>query len=83
MYDSVKNQYEKDINKLIKKIDNGKKIGFICNIDNDNYEMLFYPADNGWKDIYSYGRISYQFNKNKELLKVKVFYHANNKNQVS
>lgn len=70
--------WDKYVNKVVKKIDNNNKIGFICNIDNDNYEMLFYPANNGWKDIYSFGRISYQFNKEKELLKVKVYFQSNN-----
>ena len=36
--------------------------------------MLFYPADKLKSGIYSYGAIRYKFNKNKKLLKVKVYY---------
>ena len=66
------------INKNI-LIDPINKIRFVCNIDNDKYEMRFYVEGQNNKDVYSFGRIDYQFDADKKLLKAKVYFHkANN-----
>ena len=70
--------WDKFTKKINHKIDNNNRIGFICKIVNNNYEMHFYSEENVWNNIYSHGSISYKFNKNKELLKVKVYYQRNN-----
>lgn len=70
--------WNKFVNKIHKKIDGDNKVGFICKIENGCYELLFYIANDGWDDFYSCGRMSYMFNKDKELLKVKVYFQKNN-----
>jgi hypothetical protein len=71
--------YEKNWDKFANKItnyeDRGNKIGLICKIDKENYEMLFFNAYKGWNYFNTYGRILYLFNKDKELLKVRVYFH--------
>ncbi|MBN2545105.1 MAG: hypothetical protein JXB50_04850 [Spirochaetes bacterium] len=63
-------------NIVIKKIDRGKRFFIITKIDQGNYEILFFaPESNDYTEKYSYGAFSYQFNPEKELLKVKVYYH--------
>ncbi len=76
---------EKDWDKYINKntkIDNVNKIGFLINIDNNNYEIRFYVASDDWKNIYSFGRFDYQFDLDKVLLKVKVYFQKENNSYI-
>jgi len=55
-------------NKVIKKIDRGKKFFIITKMDQGNYEILFFaPESNDYTEKYSYGAFSYQFNADKEF----------------
>src|SRR4030042_6688268 len=77
--------YEKDWDKFINKnvkIDNINKIGFFINLDNGRYEIRFFLASDDWKNIYSYGRFDYQFDIDKELLKVKVYLQKDNNSYI-
>ncbi len=62
--------------KVIKKIDRGSRFFIIIKKDHGNYEILiFAPESNDLTEKYSYGAFSYQFSAERELLKVKVYYH--------
>lgn len=77
--------YEKDWNKYLNKnnkLDDVNKIGFVINTEKDKYEMKFYVAGDGWKKIYTFGQFDYQFDINKELLRVLVFFQNDDKSYI-
>jgi len=60
------------------KLDQHRKVGFICKKDEDFYELMFYPVMDDPNQFHTFGRISYRFTSEKKLESVKLFYQKNN-----
>ena len=63
----------------VHKFDQDNRIGLICKISNENYQLRFFTIQKDPKIFYSLGKIDYLLSKDKELLKAMFFYQNNEK----